>query len=129
MIDPHELLGIDSTCCITNVNCQLLRFKEILSSKLCKKVMFLKNDNNHREIFFDCALKEMEKNTCMQSLVSIPVLLPVLGIVDFLNGNFNVKLQIFVTRFLKKYSCFSLRFHAKHGHMILFTGKEFGIDP
>ena len=39
----------------------------------------------------------------MQRLVSIPALLPVLWIVEFWNGNFNVKLQFFVLRFLKKF--------------------------
>ena len=49
----------------------------------------------------------------MQGLVSIPALLPVLWIVEYLNGDFNVKLQFFVLRFLKKF----LRVFLKILHM------------
>ena len=54
------------------------------------EIFIFKCSKKHREIFFDCTLKEKVNNTYMQSLVSEPALLPVLLIVEFLNGDFNV---------------------------------------
>ena len=53
---------------------------EMLSSELDKKrVVLQKNPQNYREkLFVDCALRDIENDACIQSLVSLPALLPVL---------------------------------------------------
>ena len=104
---------------------------EILSSKVDKKGgVLLKTPQNHREkLYFDCALREIVNDACMQSLVSIPALLPVPRRVEFLNGDSMLNCEFCFHGFSKSVYRFSLKLYTKHVHVMLFTGKEFGVDP
>ena len=102
----HRLSALRPTCCIPNVNFQLLPFLSYSPSNLMKKGDAFQISTKSLIIFFCLINIKHKKNwTYMQSFSLISALLSVLWRVEFLNGDFYVKFQNCVLRFLKKFPC------------------------